>query len=200
MVPEEDILRLVRAVGQPRRGRRAASSGRRTRGGGEDNITVVLFKVEGDEAIEETLVASPPADTAEEPNELEDTLTDMAPVQAAEPAAQEPRPRRRRSHWGRRILWATLGIAFVALILGGALFGLSRAYFVGADEEGNLTVYQGVPFDFSDGVGLYRERYVSRLQAAQLSPEERAELFDHQLVSYERALARVAGYEAEAVP
>ena len=57
-----------------------------------------------------------------------------------------------------------------------------------------------MPFDFSDGVGLYRERYVSRLQAAQLSPEERAELFDHQLVSYDRALERVEAYEAEAVP
>ena len=57
-----------------------------------------------------------------------------------------------------------------------------------------------MPFDFSDGVGLYRERYVSRLQAAQLSPEERTDLFDHQLVSYDRALERVEAYEAEAVP
>ncbi|MGH3027080.1 MAG: Stp1/IreP family PP2C-type Ser/Thr phosphatase [Gaiellaceae bacterium] len=201
MVPEEDILRIAHEAdnldGAARTLVRAANSG-----GGEDNITVVLFKVEGDEATEETLVAAQP-DTVEEPgepNELEDTLTDMPPVQTAEPAVQEPRPRRRRSHWGRRILWGALGLAFVALILGGALFGLSRAYFVGADEEGNVTVYQGVPFDFSDGVGLYRERYVSRLQAAQLSPEERAELFDHQLVSYDRALERVEAYEAEAVP
>ena len=200
MVPEEDILRIAQESGSldeiARTLVRAANSG-----GGEDNITVVLFRVEGDEATEETLVAAPAPETVEEPNELEDTLTDMPPVQKAEPAVEEPRPpRRRRSHWGRRILWGTLGLAFVALILGGALFGLSRAYFVGADEEGNVTVYQGVPFDFSEGVGLYRERYVSRLQAAQLSPEERAGLFDHQLVSYERALARVAVYEAEAVP
>ena len=199
MVPEEEILRIAQEAGtldEIARGLvRAANSG-----GGEDNITVVLFRVEGDEAIEETLVAEPPSDAAEETNELEDTLTDMAPVQKAEPVAAQPRPRRRRSHWGRRILWATLAVAFVALILGGALFGLSRAYFVGADADGNVTVYQGVPFDFSEGVGLYRERYVSRLQAAQLSPEERAELFDHQLVSYERALSRVNGYEAEAVP
>ncbi|MGH3044433.1 MAG: Stp1/IreP family PP2C-type Ser/Thr phosphatase [Gaiellaceae bacterium] len=199
MVPEEEILRIAQEAGtldEIARGLvRAANSG-----GGEDNITVVLFRVEGDEAIEETLVAEPPSDAAEEPNELEDTLTDMAPVQKAEPVAAQSRPRRRRSHWGRRILWATLAVAFVALILGGALFGLSRAYFVGADADGNVTVYQGVPFDFSEGVGLYRERYVSRLQAAQLSPEERAELFDHQLVSYERALSRVNGYEAEAVP
>jgi serine/threonine protein phosphatase PrpC len=201
MVPEEDILRIAQEAdnldGAARTLVRAANSG-----GGEDNITVVLFKVEGDEATEETLVAAQPetVEEPEEPNELEDTLTDMPPVQKAEPAVQEPRPRRRRSHWGRRILWGALGVAFVALILGGALFGLSRAYFVGADEEGNVTVYQGVPFDFSDGVGLYRERYVSRLQAAQLSPEERAELFDHQLVSYDRALERVEAYEAEAVP
>ena len=199
MVPEEEILRIAQEAGtldEIARGLvRAANSG-----GGEDNITVVLFRVEGDEAIEETLVAEPPSDAAEETNELEDTLTDMPPVQKAEPVAAQPQPRRRRSHWGRRILWATLAVAFVALILGGALFGLSRAYFVGADADGNVTVYQGVPFDFSEGVGLYRERYVSRLQAAQLSPEERAELFDHQLVSYERALARVNGYEAEAVP
>ena len=87
----------------------------------------------------------------------------------------------------------------MALLLGGALLGISRAYFVGADESGNIVVYQGVPFDIREGVGLYRERYVSRLQASQLSPEERAALFDHELVSYERARARVAVYEAEAV-
>jgi PPM family protein phosphatase len=199
MVPEDDILRIVQDAGTldeiARTLVRAANSG-----GGEDNITVVLFRVEGDEAAEETLVAAPSSQEAEETNELEDTLTDLRPVEQAEPAMQEPRPRRRRSPWGRRILWAVLGGAFVALILGGALFGLSRAYFVGADPDGNVTVYQGVPFDFTEGVGLYRERYVSRLQASQLSPEERAELFDHQLVSYERAKARVAAYEAEAVP
>ena len=109
-------------------------------------------------------------------------------------------PRKKRRRWGRRILWAVLALGFVALLFGGALFGLSRAYFVGADEQGTVVVYQGVPFDLTAGTGLYRERYVSRLQASQLSPEERASLFDHELVSYDRALARVAVYEAEAVP
>jgi hypothetical protein len=57
-----------------------------------------------------------------------------------------------------------------------------------------------VPFDITGSTGLYRKRYVSRLQASQLSAEERAALFDHELVSYDRARARVAVYEAEAVP
>ena len=93
-----------------------------------------------------------------------------------------------------------MGLGFVAVLIGGALYGLSRAYFVGADSNGNVTVYQGVPFDLSDGVGLYRERYVSLLQSAQLAPEERSALFDHELLSYDQARARIAVYEAEAVP
>ena len=209
MVSDADVLRTVEGAGTldeaARDLVRAALSG-----GGEDNVTVVLFRLEPDEAVEETLVAPvPEAAGAESDGEsdLEDTLTDLppvAPAAAAEPpAAPEPAPertRRRRPSWRRRMLWAGLGLGFVALLLGGALYGLSRAYFVGADENGNVTVYQGVPFDLSDGVGLYRERYVSRLQSAQLSPDERSGLFDHELLSYDQARARVAVYEAEAVP
>ena len=88
----------------------------------------------------------------------------------------------------------------MAPLIAGALWGLSRAYFVGADDEGNVAVYQGMPFDFTDSVGLYRERYVSRLQASQLSPAERQKLFDHELVSYDEALARVRRYEAQGIP
>ncbi|MGH3034257.1 MAG: hypothetical protein ACRDON_06825, partial [Gaiellaceae bacterium] len=97
-------------------------------------------------------------------------------------------------------LWSVLALAFVAVLVAGALWGLSRAYFVGANDEGNVTVYQGVPFDLTDGAGLYRERYVSRLQAAQLTEGERLELFDHDLVSYDEARARIVPYEEEGVP
>jgi protein phosphatase len=170
------------------------------RGGGEDNITVVAFEVAGDEALEETLAATPPPGTADE-SELEDTLTDLPPVvPVAQVEESAPRPRKKRRRWGRRVFWGLTGLAFVALVLGGALFGLSRAYFVGAGADGNVVVYQGVPFDLRDGVGFYRERYVSELQASQLSEEERADLFNHALVSYDRARARVAVYEAEALP
>jgi PPM family protein phosphatase len=209
MVSDSEVLQTVeRAATLDKAARdlvRAANTG-----GGEDNVTVVLFRLDPDEAIEETLVApvsGADAAESEQESDLEDTLTGLPPVAPAttvEPAAApEPapeRPRRRRPRWRRRILWAALGLGFVALLLGAALYGLSRAYFVGADENGNVTVYQGVPFDLSDGVGLYRERYVSRLQSAQLAPDERSGLFDHELLSYDQARARVAEYEAEAVP
>ncbi|MGH3039393.1 MAG: Stp1/IreP family PP2C-type Ser/Thr phosphatase [Gaiellaceae bacterium] len=202
MVTDEDILSTLSASptldAAARELVQAANAG-----GGEDNVTVVLFGVEGDETAEETLVAPAVDGNGQgDPDELEDTLTNLQPVPTATPApvtASVGKPKKRR-RWGRRILWALLALGFVALLLGGALFGLSRAYFVGADEQGNIVVYQGVPFDLTAGTGLYRERFVSRLKASQLSPEERAALFDHELVSYDRARARVAVYEAEAVP
>ena len=209
MVPDAKVLETVeraRSLDEAARNLvRAANSG-----GGEDNVTVVLFQLDPDEAIEETLVAPVAGvDAAEEEQEadLEDTLTDLPPVAPATtiepPDGREPapeRPRRKPPRWKRRLLWAALGLGFVAVLIGGALYGLSRAYFVGSDSNGNVTVYQGVPFDLSDGVGLYRERYVSRLQSAQLAPEERRALFDHELLSYDEARARIAVYEAEAVP
>jgi protein phosphatase len=204
MVGDEDILGILEAAptldDAAKELVRAANAG-----GGEDNVTVVLFSVTGDEAGEETQVAPAPVEGngQGDPDELEDTLTNLQPVQAPPPAgagsAVEPR-RPRKGRWPRRILWTLVALALVALLLGGALFGISRAYFVGADQDGNVVVYQGVPFDIRDGVGLYRERYVSGVQASQLSPEERASLFDHELVSYDRARARVAVYEAEAKP
>jgi len=204
MVSDSEVLQTVEraaTLDEAARGLvRAANTG-----GGEDNVTVVLFRLDPEEAIEETLVAPVAGDAAESEQEsdLEDTLTGLPPVAPAttvEPAAAPERPRRRRPRWRRRILWAALGLGFVSLLLGATLYGLSRAYFVGADENGSVTVYQGVPFDLSDGVGLYRERYVSRLQSAQLAPDERSALFDHELLSYDQARARVAEYEAEAVP
>lgn len=206
MVADEDILGILDAAPTLDDAARTLVKAANT-GGGEDNVTIVLFRVEGDEPGEETLVAPgtlvADGDGQVDGDELEDTLTNLKPVTAEETEAAGPAPAwepRRKRRWTRRFLWALLAVGFVALLFGGALYGISRAYFVGADAEGNVVVYQGVPFDLTEGTGLYRVRYVSRLQASQLSPEERAALFDHELVSYDRARARVAVFEAEAVP
>ncbi len=216
MVADDDILGILAAAPTLDDAARALVRAANT-GGGEDNVTVVLFRVDGDDHVEEETLIAPAAATGangqEDPGDLEDTLTDLQPVGApaaapappATPATDRglssPRPpRKKQRRWAKRLFALLLALGFVALLLGGALYGMSRSYFVGADEEGNVVIYQGVPFEVTEGTGLYRERYVSRLQASQLSPEERASLFDHELVSYERARARVAVYEAEAVP
>jgi PPM family protein phosphatase len=191
------------------------------RAGGEDNITVVLFRLEGDTAeLDDTVVAET---NGHGDTDLEDTLSglEVATVRAAAVAPRVapdetedtavwgaplddkedvPPKRGGEAHWARRTFWAVLALAFVLALIAAAFWALSRANFIGADEDGNVVVYQGVPYGLGGGIDLFRPRYVSRLQAVQLTPDERADLFDHDLMSYDEARDRIAPYEAEGVP
>jgi PPM family protein phosphatase len=190
------------------------------RAGGEDNVTVVIFRLEGEPTdLEDTAIAG---SNGHGETDLEDTLTGLeaASVRTAAAAAtveseetldagewgaslddEEPTSKRRRErHWGRRVFGSVLALAFVLAVIAAAFWALSRANFIGADEDGNVVVYQGVPYGLGGGFDLFRARYVSRLQAVQLTPDERADLFDHDLMSYDEARDRIAPYEAEGVP
>jgi serine/threonine protein phosphatase PrpC len=190
------------------------------RAGGEDNVTVVLFQLEGEAAsIEDTAVAAP---NGRGEADLEDTLSglEVPTLQAASPTAvleregdeetqvwgppmDEEEPKRTQAkprRWGRRLFWSVLGLAFVLAVIAAAFWALSRANFIGADEDGNVVVYQGVPWELGGGIDLFRPRYVSRLQAGQLTEPERRSLFSHDLISYDTARDRLAPYEAEGVP
>ena len=183
--------------------------------GGEDNITVVLFRIaEGESELEDTVVAS--GNGRGQDDDLEDTLTGLEMPTIAVPAAtavaerewgpplvEEPSPRAAPAEersWGRRAVLAALGLAFVAAIFAAAFWALTRANFIGVNDDGNVAVYQGIPWDLGGGVHLYRARYVSQLQAVQLTPSERAVLLDHKLSSYDSARDRLAPYEQEASP
>jgi protein phosphatase len=52
-------------------------------------------------------------------------------------------------------------------------------YFLGTNEQGLITVYRGVPYDF--GLNLYTRDYVTTTPAASLTPQQRAVLLDHKL-------------------
>ena len=87
------------------------------------------------------------------------------------------------------------------LILAAATFwGVSRAYFIGVEDDGQVAVYQGIPWDLTADVHLYRAKYVSQLRAEQLTRAERERLFNHNLVSYESSRDRLAPFEEEGVP
>ncbi len=204
MVPEDEILRRVRECETLEKAAKALIKAANKRGG-EDNITVVLFRVEAGESLDDTLVAGNGRGDTED---LEDTLTGLEPVSdtrvahweeapeaAAKAAEPEPRPRLRRG-----VLWGLAVLVAIGLLVAAAFWGLSSAYFVGAEENGAVAIYQGVPWELGGGAQLYRARYVSGLQAVQLSPEERQSLFDHSLVSYDEARERIAPYEEEATP
>jgi len=196
--------------------------------GGDDNITTVLFRIGADDAtvatpsvpapeadLEDTLTGLEDIPATEAPPAPETAVLRVADMPAWAPPAPEPAPAPkpapgaaaaepgvppRPRRWLRRLFWFVLALAIVAAVLGGAVWGISRANFVGADEHGYLTVYQGVPWDLGSGVKLYRAKYVSTVQAEQLSAFERAVLFDHSLTGYTRARGKLVRFEEEVRP
>jgi protein phosphatase len=166
------------------------------RGGGEDNITVVFFEVEaGDpQRADEHTVALPPPQ--EQLNDEQDTLDEVDGVKPIAVEEKAPRDRGGRHPLRRGLVFATL--ILVALLAAAFVgWGLWRSHFVGAEPNGRVAVYQGVPWNVVGHVRLYRTVYVSPLLAAQLSQTERKKLFDHSLVTKSSALGEVHRYERE---
>ena len=91
-------------------------------------------------------------------------------------------------------------VGAVVILAALVVWSLSRSYFVGAQKDGHVAVYQGFPWNIVGSVRLYRVRYESPVLAGQLSRAERRRLFDHNLQSYEPAVQAVKRYEAEVVP
>jgi serine/threonine protein phosphatase PrpC len=167
--------------------------------GGRDNITVVAFRVAGDEAPgpvpDETVMdlraagaradgGHPRVEEATPPEGLSPAAPPAAPARRQPPRGEgEPRRRKRR---GRRILIGILVLAVLAGGTAGAVAGIHRVYFVGSDR-GLVTLYRGVPYELPFGIDLYQKRYVSSVPARALSPTERRRLLDHQLRSKDDA-------------
>lgn len=98
---------------------------------------------------------------------------------------------------GRRRLTSILvavGVILVLVLV--PLWIATRAvFFVGTDEQGFVTVYQGVPYELGAGVRLYGEQYVSGLPARALSARDRATVTAHEWRSRDDALKLVRRLE-----
>ncbi len=189
MVDDESILREV----ERNRGDLSAAAKALVRaankGGGDDNITVVFFEIgEGGETGDTArMVTLPPIEDDEEATL--DEQDGVPAIRVEEPA----RPRER--HTGRGVLFAMLALVLLVGVCGFAAWGLWRSHFVGAEPDGHVAVYQGVPWNIVGNVKLYRAVYVSPLLTGQLSQSERKKLFDHTLRSDDSARAVVRRYE-----
>jgi protein phosphatase len=194
MVDDETILA---AVAEHRSDLPAAAKAlvrQANRRGGEDNITVVCFEITGDQ--EERTVILPPPEDGEVTSDEEKTLDelDRVPAVAVEngDAPRREKPRRRRAPW-----IAALTLVVLAVASGFVVWSFWRSHFVGAEADGHVAVYQGLPWNIAGNVHLYRTVYVSPLLAAQLSQAERRKLFDHSLRSEGSALDEVHLYERQ---
>jgi serine/threonine protein phosphatase PrpC len=179
--------------------------------GGRDNITVILIRLEevelGGVAAEEqqTQTDLPPAQTTPR----------AAPVTAQEPVLNEaPAPARRRPRTppgapaptagrpARRLRIRHAGLlAGTLVVLGvlaaGAYLALQNIYFIGTNNRGLVTLYEGVPFKLPANLTLYSSRYVSGVSASTLSAQRRGTLLDHSLRSEGDAASLIRSLELD---
>jgi len=162
--------------------------------GGRDNITVVLFRVEGvpeasDAAAEQPTVVGAEAPSAEEVR----SATAAAPAAEA-PAERAPRrtaplpPRAeaeapRKPRRSRRVASLLAVLTVVVLIGVGAWIGSRAVFFVGTNSQGVVTVYRGLPYDLPAGIHLYETYYTSGVPASELPADRRKRILDHKLRS-----------------
>jgi PPM family protein phosphatase len=156
--------------------------------GGRDNITVVLFRLEEvgagapapQETAEHQAVARAPGPDA--------PATATAPVARIEPRA--PRgtaPARRKRRRPRIPVGPILVLFLVACVLLGAYYASQTVYFVGASDDGFVTVYRGLPYDLPAGLDLYSVNYESGVPVDELTPAQRKTVTDHAVRSKDDA-------------
>lgn len=178
MIGEAEIAEVLGSTGELEVAGRALVD-RANQAGGRDNITVVLFRLEGvgttpEEELEQTRIAAPA------PAATRGAAAAGVPVERRQP--QAPRRAAARRGW-RPGVGTLLIVVLVAVVASGAYLASQAVYFVGSDDQGFVTVYQGVPYDLPAGISLYREDYSSGLNVAQLPEAQRSVIAEHQLRS-----------------
>ncbi len=183
MISEEQIAELLRAH-VPLREAGEALIAAANEAGGRDNITVVLMRLE--EVVPGGYV---------DPVEEHVTMTGMRAVPAPQdppPAARRPRPPAappgppvalRRRKRVRRTIAATIALVLAGLLAAAAYLTLQSVYFVGTNNRGLVTLFQGVPYRLPGNLALYSSDYVSGVSASTLPPARRRSLLNHSLRS-----------------
>jgi serine/threonine protein phosphatase PrpC len=144
------------------------------RGGGRDNITAVAFRLadaQAQEAEEGATLISRTAEQAGLTRERMRGATDRLRGQGPMPA-----PSRRR----RALKWAAGFLVVAAVVLGAVLF-VRSIYFLGADEQGNVALYRGLPYELPLDLNLYSEQESIPVQVGTLSEERQRAVTGHDL-------------------
>jgi PPM family protein phosphatase len=160
--------------------------------GGRDNITVVLFRLEevgaGAPAAQETAEHRAVAREPEPGPAAPATATTTAPVARLQPRPARPAaPARRRRRRPRVPVGPILVLFLVSCVLLGAYFASQTVYFVGASDDGFVTVYRGLPYDLPAGVSLYSVNYESGAPVDELTPAQKKTVTEHKLRSKDDA-------------
>jgi protein phosphatase len=96
----------------------------------------------------------------------------------------------------RRLIGSLAALLVVlALIVAGGYLALQSVYFIGTNNRGLVTMYQGVPYSLPGNISLYSSTYVSGVSASTLSPARRHSLLDNSLRSEADAASLIRSLE-----
>jgi protein phosphatase len=177
--------------------------------GGRDNITVILFRLEeiagaGQAEEQDTMAGATalttsdvqaaieadgrraPVATADRSDPADPVTTVSRKLAPVEPTATDA-PKRDRK-WPRRalVIFAVVGFLIVPIALG-TFVAVRSVYFVGADDQGFVTVYRGLPYDLPLGVELYQVNYRSGVHRDQVPGNRRDQVLDQEWRSQDDA-------------
>jgi serine/threonine protein phosphatase PrpC len=212
MIPDGQVEAIL-AVDRPLADTARALIDAANEAGGRDNITVVLFRVgevalglTADEPTTElaSVTASPGPDTfpGTDPSAVPDALPGSPKASAApeppdplDPRRQSPAPapagRRRR---GRRIAPLVVLVILLAVVASAGWIASRGVYFVGTDDQGFVTLYQGVPYELP-GFKLYQSRFETGMPVSEVPAGVRRTVTKHELRSYDDAVDLVRQIE-----
>jgi PPM family protein phosphatase len=186
--------------------------------GGRDNITVVLFRLEEIEgrvaAAEEqdTMAGNPALTTSDVQAAIEaqeragavatverrdepDPLTTSRRLEPIVPGDGGSKPKKRRPGLRKALIVAAI-FGLVLLPIGlGVFVAVRSVYFVGADPQGFVTIYRGVPYELPLGLELYQVNYASPVHRSQIPAARRDTVLDQEWRSQEDAYDLVGSLE-----
>jgi PPM family protein phosphatase len=144
------------------------------RGGGRDNITAVAFRLADADAAEGEEPATLMSRTAEQAGLTGERV--RAATDRLRGRGPMPAPRRRRRILG----WALAALAAI-VIIGGGLLAARSVYFLGTDNQGNVALYRGLPYQLPLGISLYSKQEAIPVQVGTLSEERQRVVTGHTL-------------------
>jgi protein phosphatase len=169
--------------------------------GGRDNITVVAFRLEEEGVAvadsQETLIG-PTADQAGlTADRVAAGTTDSRARRGRTTAA--PAPAETRRSWPGRIARGLLTLLIIGALGYAAWYGSRQVHFLGVDEGGRVTMYEGLPYELPFGIELYTEELTTPVQLTSLPPDRRDEATNHELRSQDDAENLIDDLESAAV-
>jgi serine/threonine protein phosphatase PrpC len=83
----------------------------------------------------------------------------------------------------RRVRTLVVLSTVVGLLAAAAYLALQSVYFIGTNQRGLVTMYNGLPYELPGKIKLYTSDYVSGVSASTIAPARRQALLDHSLRS-----------------